>query len=106
MVVTIDCRRASILFSLLFLFSIHIFQEIVLNPFNSSSFMNECVAVKVVIRLAREIGLSEVFLTLRSSECTIVSCKTLQDGEGRKMVVIGVEGINVSIRVKNLPSPQ
>jgi len=30
----------------------------------------------------------------------------MQDGEGRKMVVIGVEGTNASIRVKNLPSPQ
>jgi len=74
-------------------------------PCNSSSFMNECVVVRVGIRLVREIGLSEVFLSFQSSECTIASCKTMQDGKGRKMVVIRVEGTNASTRVKNLPSP-
>jgi len=33
MIVSIDCRRTSIPFSLFFLLSIHIVQEIALNPF-------------------------------------------------------------------------
>jgi len=68
--------------------------------------MNECVVVKVGVRLVREITFSEMFLTLQPSDCTIASCKTIQDEEGRKIVVIGVEGTNASIRAKNLPSPQ
>jgi len=62
--------------------------------------------VKVGARLVREISLGELFLSLQSSDCIVASPMTMQGGEGRKMVVIGVEGINVSIRVKNLPSPQ
>jgi len=58
---------------------------------NSSSFMNEFV-VKVGVRLVREIGLDELFLSLQSSDWTIASCKTIQDGEGRKMIVIRVRG--------------
>ena len=62
--------------------------------------------VKVWVRVVREIGLGELFLSPQSSDCIVASSKTMQDGEGRKMIVIRVGGTNPSIRVKNLPSPQ
>jgi len=66
--------------------------------------MNECVVVRVGIRLVREICLGEVFLSLHSADCIIASSNTIQDGEAKKLSLIGLEGINVAIRLKSLSS--